>query len=71
MQTREIRRGARVVHRLYGRGLVQLLDPTTDEPQAFVRFDDDPCRRRVLQKHLVLEPPAMPPIGRPSLEVVS
>lgn len=55
-----IHRGNRVVHKLYGRGLVARLHHVDNH--AGVNFDDDRgIARRVRLADLVREPAAMPP----------
>ena len=63
-----IERGSRILHNRYGRGRVEILYRALG--QARVTIDGEPCSRRVLLAHLVLEPMAMPP-ARPELHVVA
>lgn len=63
----DIQRRGRVVHSLYGRGVVSELNRVN--AQARVLFDGERCERRVMLPHLTAEPKAMP-ANRPELTVV-
>lgn len=58
-------RGGRVVHKLYGRGVVVIVH--RQQEQAGVKFDGESVPRRVWMRHLANEPG---PVGRPALTVV-
>jgi len=56
----DIRRDVRVVHSLYGRGVVTQVHRA--DAQARVEFDGDVCARRVMCRDLTPEPKAMPEV---------
>lgn len=62
-----IRRGSRILHRLYGRGLVEAV--YSADQQARVQIDGEVCWRRLRLRDLVLEPVGMPK-ARTELHVV-
>jgi len=57
--------GSRIVHSMYGRGRLCLIDATNQH--AFVQIDDEPGRRRVRLRDLLPEPDRMPPNSAPPL----
>lgn len=61
-------RGSKIIHRLYGRGVVKRLHQAVG--QLKVRFDGEPVDRRVVAADCEREPAAMPacvPLPRPVL----
>lgn len=68
--TQTISAGARVVHKMYGRGVVRRLDhKTMNRLGAVVSFDNEPDEIRVMLRDLVAEPVDMPApfAGEPSV----